>query len=180
MGHDEVMALAVCLLFDRRTERRLVALWEGLEELGVASLPSHTHGRHVPHLSYAVLRTFDVEAVLQAVGALPPQGPLHLHFDAVTFFRRGRAALVPAVSRDLVARQEQVVHAIRRTGAGLHVHYRPDLWVPHCSIATRVRRDETGEVAAAAYDVLPIEAVADRAALIDSSTGERWSLDRLP
>ena len=50
------MALAVCLLFDARGERAIRALWDQLETLGVPSLRSHTHGRHVPHLSYAVLR----------------------------------------------------------------------------------------------------------------------------
>lgn len=176
MAHHDGVALAVCLLFDRRTERRLVALWESLEDLGVASLLSHTHGRHVPHLSYAVLRTFDVDAVHRAVTALPPQAPFSLHFDAVSFFRRGRAALVPAVSSDLIARQARVITAVRGTGAGLHIHYRPEFWLPHCSIATRVRRDQAGEVAAATYDVLPIDAVADRTVLIDSSTGEHWAL----
>ena len=97
------MALAVCLLFDRRTERRLVHLWQAIEAAGIASLPSHTHGRHVPHLSYAVLRTFDVEAV--------------------------RAAL--------------------------------------------------GDLAALAYDVLPVDGVADRLALVDSASGRRWLLDRV-
>lgn len=97
------MALAVCLLFDRRTERRLVHLWQAIEAAGIASLPSHTHGRHVPHLSYAVLRTFDVEAV--------------------------RAAL--------------------------------------------------GDLAALAYDVLPVDGVADRLALVDSASGRRWFLDRV-
>ena len=97
------MALAVCLLFDRRTERRLVHLWQAVEAAGIPSLPSHTHGRHVPHLSYAVLRTFDVEAV--------------------------RAAL--------------------------------------------------GDLAALAYDVLPVDGVADRLALVDSASGRRWFLDRV-
>jgi hypothetical protein len=50
------MALAVCLLFDRRTDRILRGLWDRLEDLGVPTLKSHTHGRHVPHLSLAVLR----------------------------------------------------------------------------------------------------------------------------
>lgn len=97
------MALAVCLLSDRLTERRLVHLWQAIEAAGIASLPSHTHGRHVPHLSYAVLRTFDVEAV--------------------------RAAL--------------------------------------------------GDLAALAYDVLPVDGVADRLALVDSASGRRWFLDRV-
>src|SRR5260370_35247720 len=51
-GHDELgvitVALAVCLLFDRRSERAIRALWDQLESLGVPSLRPHPHGRHVP------------------------------------------------------------------------------------------------------------------------------------
>lgn len=173
------MALAVCLLLDRRTERRLVNLWQSLEAAGIASLPSHTHGHHVPHISYAVLRTFDVDEVRRALEALPAEGPLELHLDAVGFFRRGRAALVPAVSVELARRQERVVRAVESTGADLHVHYRPGQWVPHCSISTRLRREQVGDLTALAYDVLPVDGVADRVALVDSSTGEQWPLAHL-
>lgn len=169
----------MCLLFDRRSERRLEHLWASVEAAGIPSLPSHTHGRHVPHLSYAVLRTFDVDAVRAAVTTLPAADPTTVHLDAVGFFRRGRASLIPAVSTDLAARQERVVEVVTATGAELHHHYRPGDWVPHCSIATRVRRDRLGDLAALAYDVLPIDAVADRLALVDSGTGERWLLDRV-
>ena len=55
------MALAVCLLFDRRTDRLVRQLWERLEAQGVATLLTHTHGRHHPHLSYAVLRDGDLK-----------------------------------------------------------------------------------------------------------------------
>jgi hypothetical protein len=34
-------------------------------------------------------------------------------------------------------------------------------------------------VAAVAYDVLPLKAIADRVALVDSSTGQRWPIDHL-
>lgn len=170
------MALAVCLLFDPATERRVVALWGALEERGLPTLLTHTHGRHVPHLSYAVLREYDVGAVRQAVARLPAGPPLRLHFDAVAWFRRGRAALVPAVSADLVARQQRVIEAVAGTGAELHHHYEPDRWIPHAGLATRARRHQMADLAGAAYDVLPLVATADRAALVDSSTGERWPL----
>lgn len=173
------MALAVCLLFDRRTEQRILALWSALEEQGVPTLLTHTHGRHVPHLSYAVLREWEVEPVRQAVAGLAAGPPLTLHFDAVAWFRRGRAALVPAVSADLVVRQQRVVEAVTATGAELHRHYQPGHWIPHCSLATRTRRDQAGDLAATAYDVLPIAATVDRAALVDSSTGRRWPLDHV-
>jgi hypothetical protein len=173
------MALAVCLLFDVRTEQRLVALWRALEEGGVPTLLTHTHGRHVPHLSYVVLREYDVDRVRRAAAGLPDAPPLSLHFDAVAWFRRGRASLVPAVSGALVTRQQQVVDAVAATGAELHRHYQPGRWIPHTSLATRVHRGQVGDLAATAYDVLPLEATADRVALVDSSTGNRWPLDHL-
>lgn len=100
------MALAVCLLCDRRSERAVRAVWDRIEEQGVASLRSHTHGRHVPHVSYAVL--------------------------------------------------------------------------PHCSLAPRATLAQLPVVVAAVFDVLPLQARLDRAALVNSATGEVTSLRALP
>jgi hypothetical protein len=170
------MALAVCLVFDPVTDRAFRQLWGRLETAGISTLATHTHGRHVPHLSYAVLRTCDVDAVAAAVATLPRAEPLALRFDAVGLFRRGRAALLPSASADLQLRQCAVVGACESTGAELHRHYRPGSWIPHSSLATRVRRDDLGTMAAAAFDILPLEATAERCVLIDSSTGQRWPL----
>lgn len=174
------MALAVCLLLDRRTEHAVRMLWRRLEEHGVSTLLSHTHGRHIPHMSYAVLRTFDVHAVRAAVARLPQGAPVHLHFDAVGHFRRGRAALIPAVSPDVMYRQAAVVAAVESTGGDLHHYYRPGAWVPHVSVSTHVRGEDLAWMTTAVHDILPLDATADRAALVDSSTGERWALDGLP
>ncbi|MGH3562108.1 MAG: 2'-5' RNA ligase family protein, partial [Mycobacterium sp.] len=103
------MALAVCLLFDRRSERALRALWDRIEEQGVPSLRSHTHRRHVPHVSYAVLRSWDRDAVTAAVAGLGGGTAVELCFDGVGLFRRGRTWLVAGVSADFVARQQRVV-----------------------------------------------------------------------
>jgi 2'-5' RNA ligase len=174
------MALAVCWLFDRRSDRLLRNLWTRLEDLGVPTLQSHTHGRHVPHLSLAVLREWRPDAVAKAVEALPDGGSVSLYFDALGTFRRGRAWLVPAVSADVLQRQERIVSAVTETGADLHRHYRPGLWVPHCTLAPRVPLTTLPILAAAVYDVLPLQTTADRAALIDSSTGQLWPLSHLP
>ena len=174
------MALAVCLLFDRRSDRILRGLWDRLEDLGVPTLKSHTHGRHVPHLSLAVLREWQQDEVRKAVESLPDDGPVNLHFDGLGSFRRGRAWLVPAVSADVLQRQERAVSALNETGADLHRHYQPGLWVPHCTLAPRVPLVALPILAAAVYDVLPLETTADHAALIDSSTGQLWPLTHLP
>jgi hypothetical protein len=174
------MALAVCLLFDARTDRTLRRLWDRLEDLGIPSLRSHTHGGHVPHLSYTVLREWCLEEVRERVEALPSGPPLTLHFDALGTFRRGRSWLVPAVTSDIAARQERVVSAVAATGADMHRHYVPGVWVPHCSVAPRVPLTALPTLAAAVYDILPLQARADHAALVDSGTGHVYPLVNLP
>lgn len=174
------MALAVCLLFDARTEDAVHRLWRRLEDQGVPTLLSHTHGRHVPHLSYAVLRSADLDKVTDALELLPDEGPATLHFDAIGMFRRSRTWMVPAITADLARRQERVVEAVESTGADLHRHYRPGVWVPHCTLAPRTTLEWLPVIASAVFDVLPLTATADRAAVIDTSTGEQHRVATLP
>jgi hypothetical protein len=174
------VALAVCLLFDRRSERAVRALWDRLEQRGVPSLRSHTHGRHLPHVSYAVLRRWDDEAIAGALGGIDGGEPVELSFDGLGLFRRGRTWLVAGVSADFVARQERVVDAVTATGAELHKHYRPGIWLPHCSLAPRATQAQLPVVTAAVMDVLPLRGRLDRAALINSATGEVSPLAVLP
>ncbi|WP_298180984.1 2'-5' RNA ligase family protein [Saccharomonospora sp.] len=174
------MALAVCLLFDQPSERALRGLWSRLEEFGVATLQTHTHGRHHPHLSYVVLLDWDLDAVRAAVEALPDGGSMELTFDALAAFPRGRISLVPLMSAELLARQRAVVRAVSATGANVYRHYAVDRWLPHTSVATRATTSQLPTVASSVYDILPLTVRVSRAALIDSSTGQRWSLPSLP
>ncbi|CAM2887528.1 2'-5' RNA ligase family protein [Saccharomonospora xinjiangensis] len=174
------MALGVCLLFDRRSERALRGLWSRLEAAGVATLQTHTHGRHHPHLSYVVLLDWDFAAVHAAVGALRDHGPSDLTFDAMATFRRGRVALVPAPPAGLLARQQAVLRAVIGTGARVHRHYALDRWLPHSSVATRSTTRQLPLVAAAVYEILPLTVRVTSAALIDSATGQAAPLPILP
>lgn len=174
------MALAVCLLFDGKSERAVRALWDRVEELGVPSMSSHTHRRHVPHVSYAVLRSWDLAAVTAAVAALGAGSPIELTFDGVGLFRRGRTWLVAGASTEFFARQQRVVDAVTATGAELHKHYVPGTWLPHCSLAPRVRTTQLPIVASAVLDIMPLRAKLERAALINSATGEQSPLAALP
>jgi hypothetical protein len=174
------VALAVCLLFDPDTDRAIRQLWAALEEAGIGTLLSHTHQHHVPHLSYAVLRTSDVAAVTAAVECLPTGAELDVRFDAVGLFPRGRGALLAPASKVLLCRHDAVVSAVTATGADLHWHYRPGRWLPHCSLTTGTSQELLPTAAVRAFDVLPLEARAVSAALIDSGTGQRWTLTTLP
>lgn len=174
------MALAVCLLFDRRSDRAVRAVWDRLEERGVPSLRSHTHGRHVPHMSYAVLRRWDDDAVIGALAAIEGGQAVELSFDGIGLFRRGRVWLLAGVSAEFVARQQRVIDAVTATNSELHKHYRPGIWLPHCSVAPRATLTQLPIVVSALMDVLPLQARLDHAALINSATGELTPLAVLP
>jgi hypothetical protein len=174
------VALAVCLLFDAHGEAAVRRLWRRLEEEGVPTLLTHTHGRHVPHLSYAVLRSYDVDKVADALARLPTSGPVSLRLDAFGMFRRSRTSLLPSPTADLARRQERVVEAVESTGAELHRHYRPGVWVPHCTLAPRTTLDRLPIIGAAVFDMLPLVTSADRAALIETGSGARRVLATVP
>lgn len=174
------MALAICLLFDGKSERAIRALWDRVEELGVPSMSSHTHAKHVPHVSYAVLRNCDLDAVTTAMASLDAGCPVELTFDGLGLFRRGRTWLVAGACAEFVARQQRVVDAVVATGAELHKHYVPGIWLPHCSLAPRVPLTQLSLVASAVFDVIPLQAKLERAALINSATGHQVPLASLP
>jgi hypothetical protein len=174
------VALAVCLLFDRRTDRLVRALWARLESQGVATLLTHTHGRHPPHLSYAVLRGGTVDEVQAALASLPDAGTVEAVAQGSVVFPRGRVALACAVPTSVVARQEGVVAALRAAGLDLHRNYEPGRWVPHVSVATKAPAEQLPTVVGAVSDVLPLPVWADRSAVIDTGTGGIWPLTHLP
>lgn len=174
------MALALCLLFDRRTERLVTQLWGRLEARGVATLLTHTHGLHRPHLSYAVLRDGDLGTVRSALTPLPDSGPLEVVAQGSVVFPRGRVALACAAPADVVARQERVVTALSGAGVELHRNYEPGRWVPHVSVATSASARQLSAVVGSISDVLPLPLRAVRAAIIETGTGELWPLPALP
>ncbi len=171
------MAVSVCLLLDDGADRAVRRLWRRLEDDGVPTLLTHTHGRHVPHLTFASLLDCDLEQVAGALSALPPAPAAPVHFDALGMFRRSRCWLVPGVTSSLVARQETVADRVLETGAVLHKHYRPGEWLPHLTLAPRLHLTDLATVARRVYDVLPLEASLAGAALVETRTGR---LHRLP
>ncbi len=174
------MALAVCLLFDSRSDVLMRELWWRLEEAGVSTLATHTHRRHYPHLSYAVLRSWDLAQAQEVLAALPAAEPFTMSFHGTLAFPRGRAALAPAITADVALRQWRIVTALEATGAQLHRNYEAGRWVPHVSVATRARGAKLATVVKAIADALPLTLRVDRAALVDSATGQTWPLPHIP
>ena len=173
------MSLSVCLLLDDRSDQSVRALWQRLEDAGLTTLLTHTHGRHVPHLTLASLLSYDLEAVRAALTALPEQEPTELLLDAFGMFRRSRCWLGPAASAELLDRQRAVVAAVETTGAQLHRNYWPGAWMPHLTLAPRLHTEDLAVVARHTFEVLPLVATLERAALVDTRTGALHPLPHL-
>jgi 2'-5' RNA ligase len=137
----------------------------------VRTLASHTHGRHVPHLTLASLMSYDLEAVRTACAALPAPAETAVRFDALGMFPRSRCWLVPAVESELVGRQQEAVAAVTETGADLHRSYQPGSWVPHLTLAPRLGLEQLPTLARHAFEILPLSATLTRTALVDTTTG---------
>jgi len=178
--HHGLVALAVCALFDAPGERLVRHLWARLEDAGIGSLATHTHGHHHPHLSFAVLREWQLDSVRDALGRLPDRGGFPANVQGTVIFPRGRVALAVAVPAEVALRQDRVTSALVAAGAQLHKHYRPASWVPHVSVATRTPAALLPTAVTAISDVLPVTLVVARAALVDTATGETWPLPRIP
>lgn len=174
------VALAVCALFDAPGERAVRGLWARLEARGVPTLATHTHGRHHPHMSYAVLREWELEPVRAALASLPDGGPFPVTVQGTTVFPRGRSALAVAVPAEVMLRQQAVTECVRATGAQLHRHYLPGAWIPHISVATGASGALLPVAVTAISDVLPLTLAVTRAVLVDSATGETWPLPGIP
>ena len=174
------MALAVCLLFDRRGDALVRGLWARLEAAGIGTLQTHTHGRHHPHLSYAVLLEWDLDEVVAALSGLPDEGSFPLSCQGSLVFPRGRTNLGVALAPAVFVRQQRVVEALRGTSAVVHRHYDPGHWLPHVSLAGGVHAGELATVVTAVSDSLPLVLTAERAVLIDTLDGRVWPLPVVP
>jgi 2'-5' RNA ligase len=173
------VALSVCLLLDDRADRTLRALWHRLEAAGVPTLLTHTHGHHLPHLTLASLLEYELEPVRAALGVLPVQPPEPLVLDALGMFRRSRCWLGLAPTVAVLDRQRAVVETVRAAGARVHRSYEPGAWVPHLTLAPRLHLEQLSVVARHVFEVLPVEATIERAALVDTTTGTVHPLPHL-
>jgi 2'-5' RNA ligase len=167
-----VPSLSVCLLLDDTADRAVRRLWRQLEDDGVPTLATYTHGRHVPHLTLADVGDAAVAAVLTSLGALPAHEPLAVSFAALGAFTRTRCSLVPAASAELLERQREVATRLLADGLPVGQHYRPGAWLPHLTLGPRLPVQSLPVLARRVFEVLPVAATLDRLAVVDTTAGE--------
>ncbi|HET9139668.1 2'-5' RNA ligase family protein [Actinophytocola sp.] len=175
------MAQALEFWFDDDADRAVRELWSKLERAGVPSLATRTHGRHRPHVTFAIAGAIPAatrEALRADLGKLAVP---RLWLSTLAAFSAVDNALILAavVDTELLAVHSAVHDVLAGRVRQPSAYYLPGSWVPHCTLAQGL---ETGRIAAgfaALYPVEPIRATVAEIAVVDTHTGVAEQLFRL-
>jgi len=150
------MALAVSMWFDAALELELLRLWQELADAGVSS--RQYDGRYRPHVTLGIWDTDRLDAVEMECHALvEDRTPFRIDFPSVGLFPgdKGVVFLHPFVSDGLMALHRDTHERMRALGPPAVPYYDKDRWVPHCTMAIDVPREQGFVVADRLLDFRP-------------------------
>jgi 2'-5' RNA ligase len=178
-----MVTAVVCAAFDAATDEAILAVREQVRAAGV-SLSDQP--RHRPHLTLAAARVEQGGEFDRLVAATGKVAAAHtaipVAFTEVgSFARAGVLWLGPTPNRGLPALQRDVYRALKHAGwpPAFGGRSAPNLWVPHCTVATRVAKPllrKAQEDIAATYR--PIRGTVDSLTII--LVGGRGDIARTP
>src|SRR5262245_20063963 len=163
------MAIAVSLWFDLELETRMRRLWSDLGAAGINS--SLFDGRYRPHITLGVwdIRTeADLERAL--ISWLADKRKFSVDFRSIGIFPDGNGVvfLQPLVSSALLGFQREAYALGSRFGVPASTHCDPDRWVPHCTMAWQVTREEVLRAVDLLRLALPVEGTVAAVGMIDT------------
>jgi 2'-5' RNA ligase len=172
----------VCAAFDPATDEAIYAVRERVRACGV---PLPDRPPHRPHFTFAAARVekgAELERVVaQAREVADRHEPVPIVLTEVgRFGRAGVVWLGPAPNRGLPALQRDVYRTLKHSWpSAFGERSAPNLWVPHCTLATRVAKPLLREVQSAiAADYEPVRGTVDALAVI--LVGGRGDVAHLP
>lgn len=172
----------VCAAFDPATDEAIYAVREGVRAAGIA-LPDRPP--HRPHFSLAAARVHQGPELDRVIALAAEMAAAHAPVPIVLsevsrFGRAGALWLGPepsarstrcrsAPNHGLPALQRDVYRALEHAGwaSAFGERSAPNLWVPHCTLATRVPKPQLRTIQAAVADgYRPIGGTVDALATI--------------
>jgi 2'-5' RNA ligase len=109
-------------------------LWHDLEDEGIVHM-ARSGAR--PHVSVGIWDSLDRDAAETELTRFAAEAaPLPITLASVGFFPQVAIFLAPTVTSALLELQAGLHARFSRVGAAQWEHYRPGVWVPHCTLAT--------------------------------------------
>lgn len=163
---------SVELLLAPRDERAVRAAWQGLAQVGLASLHHHRSASNRPHLTLVTSRAVTPEDEERLVAAVGGRLPIRTAWGDVTTFGHGPYAVVRLVrpTPDLLALQCDLAAVLGVPQDDLTA---PGRWTPHVSFALRVPAEQRDTVVARLRDPDP-DADAVRPPMLTWVSARRW------
>lgn len=168
------MAHALELFFDAEADAAVRTLWHRLDDAGIPSLAARTHQRHRPHVTLALAATIP-PAARQAVRAETSVLSLpDLWLYTLGTFPGEEAVLLlgAVVDTEVLAVHSAVHDALAGKVIQPSAYYFPGAWIPHCTLAQGITRDQLSAGFAALHPAEPIRAAVTGIGVTDTRTGE--------
>ncbi|UOQ42606.1 2'-5' RNA ligase family protein [Halobacillus salinarum] len=130
-------------LFDRETEMKIRAIWKELEEKSISSYAEQVKDRR-PHLTLASYVNVNEEKYIQKIRqAYENQSELELTFPSIgSFLQSGALFYSPILTEALMQLHRFHYRTFEEWHSESHPLYRPDQWIPHCTLANRLGHDK--------------------------------------
>jgi 2'-5' RNA ligase len=167
------MAYGIGLVFDPHTEARIREVWCRLASEGFAT--PLTRPGCLPHVSLILSETLSVDDLTLDLQRLRlSRRRLEVQISHVGVFTEPEAVLFYGMTptHRLLRFHAEVERIYRRSSSAIMPRTATGVWVPHCTLATRVDADRISETfAAAATLTLPWRASLVRLAIVEFDQG---------
>ncbi|KAG9448766.1 hypothetical protein H6P81_008731 [Aristolochia fimbriata] len=162
---------AIELYFDPALENQVLKAWNVLARRQISTQLIEMESRpHIRLLSNSQLDPPKLQNVVKTFASR--QEPLPLTFSSVGSFPSDANVLFlsPTPSVSLLQFQLQLCDALKKEGVEIGEEYRPDFWVPHCSVAQDVPRNRLAEAFCILRDLkLPVSGYVMDVGLVEFS-----------
>lgn len=168
------MAHALELFFDPDADSAVRDLWRRLDDAGVPSLAGRGEQRHRPHVTLAVAGSIPQAARRSVSAEVARLSIPSLWLYTLGTFPGEEAVLLlgAVVDPEVLALHATVHDCLAGRVTNPSAYYFPGAWIPHCTLAQGISRDQL----TAGFDALlpmdPIRASVTEIGVADTRTGE--------
>jgi 2'-5' RNA ligase len=157
------MAIAISIKAANDTAAAIEALWQ--QAACFEDAPSMRALSYPPHITLAIYDDIEPERVASALEAVfLGKSALRITFGELRHFEGTPLVLWAAPSVCVALDQAHAVLHRLVDPALCRPHYRPDVWVPHCTLAAQVKSERRDEALAfVSRPIAPFEVVFDMA-----------------
>jgi 2'-5' RNA ligase len=155
------MAFAISLKVTNSTAEPIQGLWDQVAHFETA--PSMAALDYPPHITLAVYYDIDPTHLKTALAsAFAGASAFNFTFARLDYFDTKPLVLWAApLALPALIEAHRAVHALIDPGR-CHPHYRPDAWIPHCTLGTKIRMDQRAEaITLAAQPIQPFRVTFD-------------------